>query len=431
MGNHRDNGFEKVLTVLLIVIIVICFIICAVLFRHQRQLQAEGDQVLAEVAEKYSDTDSNAAAAVDTEDTENTEDASEDGEAADDSSVYEKLAAGEDVDILIVGDSIASGSGADETYGKNTAWDDLLAQYLREEYLDGEDDGTLQMTNVALGGNTTYAAYVRALGNVSEYDTEYDLVIICSGLNDESDTLSLYYEAMIRAAEESLDCSVIGVLESYELKYMDIPYMNGNTDSADTLSEENYSERAGIIREICDYYEVPAADTIAAFVQSGTAYEDLTDEDGNYPNNDGQEIYAQTILDVIEENVEAATGKPEVRDPYNKGVKTFTDFTWYAAGNTRSDGTTEFLREDDTTYTLDIEESGALGIYYTTAEGDNNIQIYLDDELYTEITNEDMTYEAKKIQLIGRDVEIGSQIRVVFGSAEQADNFSGMCISTK
>lgn len=92
-------------------------------------------------------------------------------------SFYQKLADGFDVNVLIVGDSIGEGTGT-ETDGQQ--WFKQL-----QTYLQNVNKGKVSVTNVSMGGNTSYAGYVRTMA--LNDDVDYDLAIICYGQNDRTD----------------------------------------------------------------------------------------------------------------------------------------------------------------------------------------------------------------------------------------------------
>lgn len=83
-------------------------------------------------------------------------------------SFYQKMADGFDVNVLVVGDSIAEGG-----QGEN-GWCTLLQNNLRKTY-----NNRGSFTNVSMGGNTSYAGYVRTMA--LNDDVDYDLAIICYG----------------------------------------------------------------------------------------------------------------------------------------------------------------------------------------------------------------------------------------------------------
>lgn len=163
-------------------------------------------------------------------------------------SFYQKLTDGFDVNVLVVGDSIAENG-----QGEN-GWCTLLQNNLKKTY-----NNRVSFTNVSMGGNASYAGYVRTIA--LNDDVNYDLAIICYGQNDDTEGFSTNYESIIRAIRSKYpDCSIISILES---------------------SQREYTEKMTTIRSICEHYSIPVADTIAAFNNSGKAYDDLTG-DGTY-----------------------------------------------------------------------------------------------------------------------------------------------------
>lgn len=307
-------------------------------------------------------------------------------------SFYQKLADGFDVNILIVGDSIGEGAGT-QTDGKQ--WYKQLQSYVRTI-----NKNSVHLTNVSMGGNASYAGYVRTM--VLNDDTDYDLVVICYGQNDSTDGFSTNYEALIRGVRNKYpNSSIISILES---------------------SQKEYTEKMTTIQSICEHYSIPVADTIAAFNNSGKAYDDLT-KDKVHPNDAGQDIYFETLKDIIDSNVSAYTGKMEDVEVINAAVKKFDNFVWYGID-------TDFKRVDDTTFTLQTFASGVLGIDYNFESGDNKADIYADDELY-ESPTVTFNYDSSQrhIMIVGDNCTVEKELKVVFNTKEQADGFKGMCFS--
>lgn len=309
-------------------------------------------------------------------------------------SFYQKLSDGFDVNILVVGDSIGAGAGT-ETDGQQ--WFKQLQAYLRTV-----NKASVSVTNVSMGGNTSYAGYVRTMA--LDDDIDYDLAIICYGQNDALQGLDVYYEAMVQAIKNKYqNCSIISILES---------------------SQREYTENMTTIQSICEHYSIPVADTIAAFNNSGKAYDDLSN-DGVHPNDAGQEIYYETVKAVIDENIAASTGKMKDTDVINADVHKFDNFIWYGAD-------IDFERVDDTTFTLNASASGILGIDYTFESGDNKADIYVDGELYKSPTvTFNYDFSQRHIMVVSDDCTVKNEVKVVFNSKEQADGFRGMCFSWK
>lgn len=304
-------------------------------------------------------------------------------------SFYQKLVDGFDVNVLIVGDSIAENGQGEK------GWCTLLQNSLRKTY-----NNRVSFTNVSMGGNASYAGYVRTMA--LNDDVDYDLAIICYGQNDGLDGFSTNYESIIRAIRSKYpDCSIISILES---------------------SQREYTEKMTTIQSICEYYSIPVADTIAAFNNSGKAYDDLTG-DGVHPNEVGQEIYFETVKAVIDDNVAASTGKMADTDVINADVHKFDNFVWY-------DASSDFERVDDTTFTISTSASGILGIDYTYESGDNKADIYVDGELFESPTvTFDYDFSQRHILVVSDDCTVKNEIKVVFNTKEQADGFKGMCFS--
>ena len=301
-------------------------------------------------------------------------------------SFYQKLADGFDVNILVVGDSIGEGAGT-ETDGQH--WFKQLQSYLRTV-----NKASVSVANVSMGGNTSYAGYVRTMA--LNDDVDYDLAIICYGQNDGTNGFSTNYESIIRAIRNKYpDCSIISILES---------------------SQREYTEKMTTIQSICEHYSIPVADTIAAFNNSGKAYDDLT-VDGIHPNEAGQKIYFETVKAVIDDNVAASTGKMADVDMINADVHKFDNFVWY-------DASSDFERVDDTTFTISTSASGILGIDYTFESGDNKVDIYVDGELFESPTvTFDYDFSQRHILVVSDDCIVKNEIEVVFNTKEQADGF--------
>ena len=304
-------------------------------------------------------------------------------------SFYQKLADGFNVNVLIVGDSIAENGQGDN------GWCSILQNSLRKNYNVG-----VSFTNISMGGNASYAGYVRTMA--LNDDVNYDLAIICYGQNDNINGFAIKYESIIRAIRSKYpDCSIISILES---------------------SQQTYTEKMTTIQSICKHYCIPVADTIAAFNNSGKAYDELTG-DGVHPNEAGQEIYFETVKAVIDDNVASSTGKMAEVDVINADVHKFDNFIWY-------DASSDFERVDDTTFTISTSEAGILGIDYTYESGDNKADIYVDGELFESPTvTFDYDFSQRHILIVSDDCTVKNKIKVIFTSKEQADGFKGMCFS--
>lgn len=370
-GGYRRGNKNTVL----IILIVIMAVVLGVLMWGEKKKSSAKTQELTKLNEQIFAENQAKAEALKQKETED--------------SFYQKLADGFDVNVLVVGDSIAEGGQGEK------GWCTLLQNNLKKTY-----NNRVSFTNVSMGGNASYAGYVRTMA--LNDDVDYDLAIICYGQNDSIDGFSTNYESIIQAIRTKYpNCSIISILES---------------------SQREYTEKMTTIQSICEHYSIPVADTIASFNTSGKAYDDLTG-DGVHPNEAGQEIYFETVKSVIDDNVAASTGKMTDVDVINADVHKFDNFVWY-------DASSDFERVDDTTFTISTSASGILGIDYTFESGDNKADIYVDGELFESPTvTFDYDFSQRHILVVSDDCTVNDEIKVVFTSKDQADGFKGMCFS--
>ena len=312
-------------------------------------------------------------------------------------SFYEKLADGSDVNILIVGDSIAFGSG---TSSKKYSWANTLRDEIADRY-----NVDVNLCNVSLSANTSYAGYgcIMAL----EDNVEYDLAVLCYGQNDSAKNFGLYYESIIRALKNRYPkASAICILES---------------------SQKEYTPKMQAIKDIAAHYGMPVADTIAPFQDDY----DILVADKIHPNDDGHRVYMETVMDIIEPLVE----ERHKHDSYDgnvidERVKVFDSFKLLPVE--------DFTRTGNT-FTLSTKQTGTvLGIDYCYYFGDNKCKIFIDGKEYAApevYLKYDRSY--RHILVIndwinGETVDVKNEIRVVFdedSGMRQADGFNGLIIS--
>lgn len=300
---------------------------------------------------------------------------------------------GNTLKVLIVGDSIGEGAGASDPSLK---WYKYLIPYMKETY-----GVKLDITNVSMGGNTSYAGYVRVMQLDDEED--YDLAIICYGENDKPEDFSLYYESILRAIYNKYpSCKLMTILES---------------------SQRDYTEKIRTIQSLSEHYDAYVADMIAAFNNSGRPYGELCD-DGTHPNDEGQKIYYETVKalmnDFYTQNDQSAGQTVEAVNPE---VVCFENFEYYSID--------DFSKVDEYTYELEINIlPSMLGIDYTYVKGENFISIYADGQ---EVCDKPMVWEndftLRVIEKVADECAINSKIRIVFSSKEQIEAFHGITLN--
>lgn len=292
--------------------------------------------------------------------------------------------------VLIVGDSIGEGAGASDPTMK---WYKYLIPYMKDTY-----GVKLDITNVSMGGNTSYAGYVRVMELDEKED--YDLAVICYGENDRPESFALYYESILWALSNKYpSCKLMTILES---------------------SQRDYTEKIRTIQRLSEHYGAYVVDMIAAFNDSGKIYEELCN-DGTHPNDEGQKLYYETVkslMDVFYAERKQST-MPKI-EAVNPEVIKFKNFKYYSIE--------DFQKVDECTYELETEMlPGTLGIDYTCVKGENIITIYTDDQMICEkpvVWNNDFTL--RFIEKVMDDCEIKAKIKIVFSSKEQVEAFHGV-----
>lgn len=294
--------------------------------------------------------------------------------------------------VLIVGDSISEGSGASDP---SLHWYKYLIPYMKETY-----GVKLDITNVSMGGTTSYAGYVRVMQLDSKED--YDLAIICYGENDRPEDLSLYYESILYTIRNKYpDCKLMTILES---------------------SQREYTDKIKTIQSLSEYYGAYVVDVIAAFDNSGRAYAELSN-DGTHPNDEGQKVYYEAVresLDVYYTQKE--TYVMPVVEPVNPEIVNFNKLTYYSVR--------DFHKIDEYTYELKTDiSSGVLGVDYSCFKGDNSISIYVGErKVWDKPIVWEHNFEMRFIERIADECEIDSSIRITFSSREQMKHFHGIIL---
>lgn len=334
------------------------------------------------------------------------EDADADDPEEESLSFYQKLACGEDVSILVIGDSIGNGAGAS---CEEDRWYNKLRNFLADVYYPDDDISHVYLTNLSMGGNTSYSGYVAVMAY--EDGVDYDLVIMCHGQNDASDSFALYYEVFIRAVKTRYpDANVISILES---------------------SQGTYTDKMYTVMDLCDHYGIQTVDTIAAFADSGYTTEELY-YDSVHPSSLGQEIYARSVLQTIDVNVAAQTGIAVMEVPLNEEVLDYDNFSYYAAGGTAADSSLQCARINDTSYRLTVAAEGIIGINfnYAASAGDSMPEIYIDGvPAQTKEILAENDYTEGLVQILTDKCTVSGEIVIVFAEKEQADDFYGLSIS--
>ena len=168
---------------------------------------------------------------------------------------YEKLADGLDVNVLLLGDSIATPDGLED---ETLFWGNQLALEMNMQY-----EGYTSLTALAQAGSTAAQALERL--NALESAGDYDLALLCLGQNDDAAALAASYEALLQGLRQKYaKCSVICILPA-------------------ALGQE----KAQVIAGLAQRYHAQVVDMAAASTPEALA------PDGVHPSAAGHALYQQ------------------------------------------------------------------------------------------------------------------------------------------
>lgn len=296
--------------------------------------------------------------------------------------------------MLIVGDSIGEGAGSSELELK---WYKKLVPYMKSQF-----GINLEITNVSMGGNTSYAGYVRTM-NLDDKDS-YDYVIVCYGQNDKTEDFSLYYEVLLRTIRKKYpEAILLCILES---------------------SQREYTDKIQTIQELCKYYDGHVVDTIEAFNNSGFTYDELCD-DGTHPNDRGQKVYFEAVTKILNRYYQEvpSTTIEDIKE-INKEVKTFERFQYIPKS--------KLQKVNNLKYRLKVNElSGRLGIDYITVKGNHNLKIYTGDQKLAEKDFQwDNEFTLRYIEVLKDGFYAKEEIIFEFSSHEILENIEGFIMTS-
>mgnify|MGYP005966104205 FL=1 len=290
----------------------------------------------------------------------------------------DKINTGEELQVLIVGDSIGEGAGASDPSLK---WYKYLISYMKDKY--GKE---LHITNVSMGGNTSYAGFVRVMQLKENED--YDLVMVCFGENDIEEDFSEHYEQLLQTILSKWpSCKLITILES---------------------SQREYTPKMQSVQRLSEQYHAYIMDTIAAFDRSGMKYEELC-EDGTHPNDEGQKIYYKEASKVIDQI-------------YGQVLEDNLKLQYYSMK--------EFKQTDS--YSLELNAEGeicSIGIDYERIPGYHEIEVFVDgSSIWKYQDNWKPDYSQRHIEEIERGEQYITNIIITFSSKEQMEGFHGIIL---
>ncbi len=386
---HYNTKWNILFVILSVLLIVGLVYMMYTYLQEEKQTQAHWEEVKLQVD---AERDLEEQAAKEAAQKAAEEEAARRVELEKEDSFYQKLKDGFDVDILVVGDTVATANG---TTKPEYSWVNTIELYLEQVYrID------VNVTNLASEDSSAYAGYTSLM--MLDDGVAYDLAVICYGEKDSADSIDMFYEPIIRAIRASYPkCSTIAMLEA---------------------TQAGYVETAQRIQAIAEHYGIPVVDAIEGFTSGEyAAFDELTD-DGVHPNDTGHQLYAYLLSEIIDAEVKKYSGydNSEV-EPLSEMAEYFETFTWYSVDNFTRDGETYIY-----TMTGHDFEDVMLGIDFAFVSGDNSCEIIVDGESIGVVEKHLTDGEEEQKLSVGILDAVRSEMVFKFGTVEQADTFKGI-----
>ena len=217
------------------------------------------------------------------------------------SNLITKLEAGQEVNIVSIGDSITEGWSSSKVKGKKAPYcppyNEMVADYIQSVY----EGATVNFTNLGVSGTTTtQGSSSEILDKVCENNP--DLLMIAYGMNDGCSMVPSTYtsniEYIIKYVSEKYP-NVCIVVVGTSLPNPEFAWDGGgrclvyHDQYPEALAEKEVSWSQN--------YNVAVADVTTTNIEmyARKVYQDVTGSNSNHPNDYMHRIYAQVILQTI------------------------------------------------------------------------------------------------------------------------------------
>lgn len=278
---------------------------------------------------------------------------------------YQKIRDKENLNYLIIGDSIGQSSG---TGDKEYFWFIQLNEKLKKEY----NINHITTKKLTAGGATSFDGFIKyAPSGIVKL---YDLVFISFGQNDVNvmnpEEFGIFYENIIREIKEKHPkAEIVTLIES-------------------SLKGEEYPD---IIKKISNRHNTILVDTRIPFYNSGKTNDELT-VDTIHPTNEGYTLYANQIFNILKKSIESNKKPAQFnKNPLYPGfqyekIKKPSVFPVIEGFSGYSYGQKSYLKGEVRGSYLEAEFEGSL-IGFTILGTDDSgiINVYIDNELVLEV----------------------------------------------
>ncbi|HEY8805529.1 MAG TPA: SGNH/GDSL hydrolase family protein [Clostridium sp.] len=302
-----------------------------------------------------------------------------DNEVTSSLNVYEELRQNQDINALVIGDSIGQSNGSSND---NAKWFNLIAKDVKEKYK------STMTTDLVTGGSTTgIRAWVEL--NNDKATKQYDVAYLCFGQKDQwsitPEQFGNFYESIIiKLKKTNSNIEIIPIIES---------------------SFREYNAYSKVINELSKHYNLQVADTILAYTSSNQTYENLT-TDIEIPNDKGYSYYAKTVEKVINDNYKAKKKTSNKHSVLYKNANKLNTFVFDSSPNTNNGFAIDNgIVGDKLTNTLTFNTTSSVAIiHYLRKPNGGKFNVYLDGNLVKAIDT-NSTYKASYSDLISDNLK--------------------------
>ena len=302
--------------------------------------------------------------------------------------VYQKLKEHLQVNILFLGDDIASGAGVSSSENN---WVMLVANAIEKKYGSDIKGGTY-----AKPGTSAFYGY--HIMNSYSRGLTYDIMIVAYGSEDDPETFEFYYDGLMHSIKnQNPKCEIYCIIEART---------DGENDNAEK------------IREICDYYGGIVIDMNEYYAEHGLKAESLT-SDGKIPNVAGCTKYYDAVIEVIDDCLEADRRVPSVKTARLESSRDFDNYKYTMIADMK--------KISDTVYETSVNGSIAALIYFKSFSG-GNINIWVNGKKTITESNVLSENVARTVasRIISSELDGVTKIRIETDDASNVSNILGV-----
>lgn len=301
---------------------------------------------------------------------------------------YQKLTEHLQVNVLFLGNSAATDEGVSE---QSNSWVMKIADDIRTKY-----GCTLRGGTYAKPDTTTFYGY--HIMNSYSRGLTYDLMVVCYGAGEDTDSFEFYYDGLMRSIKnQNSKCEIYCVIEA---------------------CESGKQENAEKIKEICDYYGGIVIDMNEYYAENNIDFADVT-ASGITPNLEGNELYYKAVSKAMNDAYTSERRVTSVKTARLESSTVFDDYHYTQLSDMK--------RISDTVYETSIDGRVAALIYAKSFSG-GKITVYVNGKKLITEQNTLETNVSRRVasRIISSELGGVTKIRIETEEAANVANILGI-----